>query len=108
MTSESGNVFAVTAGNALDVLTAGPHQDKRIARLFGVTPRMARYLRAGKHWTIERLALASALLGHDFNLHLIARFVPEPLRSDKALDVRLSEVERQLAELRNALQRGSE
>lgn len=63
----NGNTFALRAGSALDRLVSGPHRDKTIARMFGVSPRMAQYLRAGLHWTIERLDQASRQLGADFD-----------------------------------------
>jgi hypothetical protein len=61
------NVIAVRAGAALDRLYPGPHRDKLIARDFGVSVRMAQYLRTGQHWTIDHLAQASALLGAAFD-----------------------------------------
>jgi hypothetical protein len=61
------NVIAQRAGAALDGSYSGPHRDKRIARDFGVSVRMAQYLRAGQHWTTERLAQASALFGAAFD-----------------------------------------
>jgi len=58
---------------ALDLLIAERiaerNRDKAVARMFGVSLRMAKYLREGKHWTVDRLQMASALLGRDFNGH---------------------------------------
>ena len=58
--------FGLRAGSALDRLVPGPHRDKSIARLFGISVRMAKYLRAGEHWTADRLSQASAVLGVAF------------------------------------------
>lgn len=69
------NVIAQRAGAALDGCYAGPHRDKRIARDLGVSVRMAQHLRAGQHWTIDRLAQASALIGAAFDRAL---YVPTP------------------------------
>jgi len=64
------NVIALRAGSALERLIPAPHRDKAIARLFGVSVRMAVYLRAGQHWTLDRLAEASAKLGSAFDVLL--------------------------------------
>jgi hypothetical protein len=106
--SERGNDIGRNAGRALDALVIGPHRDKRIARLFGITPRMARYLRIGKHWTIERLALASSLFGEEFDRLLVNAqlLVSEPMLSQQALADRLNELETQLAELRRLVRVG--
>jgi hypothetical protein len=75
-----GNDFAGNAGFALDLLVgeriAVRNRDKAVARMFGVSLRMAKYLREGKHWTTDRLTMASALLGRDFDVLVIV-----PLRS---------------------------
>lgn len=91
--SEGGNEF----GLALETLFAGPHRDKLIAQAFGITPRMVRYLRRGKHWTLERKAQLDALLDN------AKRLVPEPALSNQALMERLGEIERQYAELQRQL-----
>ena len=62
--------YGQRAGIALDRLVAGPHRDKTVARLFGVSVRMAKYLRAGQHWTADRLTQASAMLGAAFDAAL--------------------------------------
>ena len=52
-----GNDFARNAAFALDLLIAERiaerNRDKAVARMFGVSLRMAKYLREGKHWTWE-------------------------------------------------------
>lgn len=58
MTADYGQRAAL----ALDRCVTGPNRDKAVARLFGVSVRMARYLRCGQHWTAERLTQASAAL----------------------------------------------
>jgi hypothetical protein len=50
-------------GQALDRLFPGRDRDKRIAQMFGISARMANHLRAGNHWTLDRLAQATELLG---------------------------------------------
>src|SRR6185437_9960111 len=61
------NEIALRAGFALDRLVPAPNRDKTIARMFGVSVRMAVYLRAGQHWTMDHLARASATLGTAFD-----------------------------------------
>jgi hypothetical protein len=95
--SIDGTSLARNAGLALERLIAGPDRDKRLAQMFGISPRMVRYLRNGKRWTPERLAQAMALFGAEFARHL----VPKALLSDQALECRLMEIERQLAEVRS-------
>jgi hypothetical protein len=62
--------FGIRAAVAIDSLLPGPHKDKRVARLFGVSVRLAQYLRQGKHWTVDRMSQASRLLGSDFDIAL--------------------------------------
>jgi len=62
--------YGQRAATALDLLIPGPHRDKSVARKFGVSVRMAKYLRAGKHWTAERFTQASAVLGDAFDMAL--------------------------------------
>jgi hypothetical protein len=52
--------YGMRAGFAITRLVPGPHRDKILARIFGCSDRMVRYLRAGQHWTTDRLSLASA------------------------------------------------
>lgn len=68
MTSDYGQRAAV----ALDQLLPGEHRDKIVARMFNVSLRMAKYLRAGQHWTADRLSQASALLGAAFDAALVS------------------------------------
>jgi hypothetical protein len=76
----------------LEMLFPEPHRDKSIARAFGITTRMARYLRQGKHWTDGRKAQLALLLAQ--------------LASEQALVARLNELECQLAELRRLVRVG--
>jgi len=77
---------------ALERCIPGPNRDKAIARLFGVSDRMARYLRCGQHWTVERLTQAStALQGFD-------QYISTP-----NIHHRLDAMEAELTELRQHL-----
>jgi hypothetical protein len=62
--------YGQRAATALDQLIPGPHRDKAVARLFGVSVRFAKYLRAGRHWTTGRLAQASVAFGGAFDAAL--------------------------------------
>lgn len=64
------NVIAERAGMALARKYAGPHRDKLIARDFSVSVRTAQYLQRGQHWTLDRLAQASAAIGAAFDIVL--------------------------------------
>jgi hypothetical protein len=93
-----GNDFAGNAGFALDFLVAQriaeQNRDKAVARMFGVSLRMAKYLREGKHWTVNRLSTASALLGRDFDVLVIV-----PLRcgiAPEEIHDRIDEVKNQI------------
>lgn len=57
-------------GRALDALFPGANRDKRIARAFGVSVRFAKYLRAGNHWTLYRLAQAAEMFGEAWDAAL--------------------------------------
>lgn len=87
--------YGIRAGLALDLVVPREHRDKRIARALNVSLRMAQYLRAGKHWTTDRLNQASvAFVGFD-----------KLLASSDAVHHRLDELEQEVADLR-ALLRG--
>jgi hypothetical protein len=60
---EGNSLMYANYGQALNVLFPGTNQDKRIARAFGVTPRFAKYLRAGNHWTLRRVMQAAEMFG---------------------------------------------
>lgn len=62
--------YGVRAAMALNQLLPGEHRDKTVARMFNVSVRMAKYLRTGQHWTIDRLSQASAVLGASFDVLL--------------------------------------
>jgi len=96
--------YGQRAATALDQLLPGPHRDKTVARLFGVSVRFAKYLRAGRHWTTHRLSQASAALGQAFD----AALTPEAQHySEMAeLAVRLAQLEAWRCEMdRGALTR---
>jgi hypothetical protein len=96
-----GSVFGKRAGLALDALIPEKNRDKVIARMFGVTTRMARYLRAGQCWTVERLSLASTILGTEFNELLVPRDQPLVPSADCEVTIaaRLERIETSLNEL---------
>lgn len=62
--------YGLRAAAALNDLIPGPHRDKAVARLFNCSVRFAKYLRAGQHWTADRLSQASRVLGADFDIRL--------------------------------------
>ena len=108
----AGNDFAGNAGFALDFLVAQRiaerHRDKAIARMFGVSLRMGKYLREGKHWTVDRLMMASALLGRDFDVLVIAPLrcgiAPEEIHD--RIDVVEKQIEQELDILRSEVKDG--
>ena len=81
------------AAAALDLLIPGPHRDKAIARLFGTSVRMAKYLRSGRHWTAERLSQASRALGAGFD---VALYSPAPSAQH---DAEMAEIAARLARM---------
>lgn len=93
MTADYGQRAAL----ALDRCIPGPNRDKAVARLFGVSVRMAQYLRRGQHWTAERLSQASgALAGFD-------QYIATP-----NVHARLDELEAEIATLRRDLRVGED
>ena len=66
MTADYGQRAAI----ALDLLVPGPHRDKAVARMFGVSVRTAKYLRTGKRWTVDRMTQARERLGEAFDTAL--------------------------------------
>ena len=93
-----GNTFARAAAAAVNQIINGPHADKRTARRLNCSLRMAKYLRVGKGWTVERLSFASAILGDEFDrllmphLHTIERMPPTTMDFDDRLDRLLDEI----------------
>lgn len=81
--------YGMRAAIAIDRLVLGPHRDKTVARLFGVSVRMAKYLRAGQHWTIDRLNRASETI-KGFDSYL----------ASPNFNARIEEIERELFQLR--------
>src|SRR4051812_12077513 len=69
MTAQAASYERRAAG-AIRQLVAGPSADKLTARAFGCSVRMAQHLRAGQHWTIQRLSQASAVFGATFDVLL--------------------------------------
>lgn len=84
--------YGTRAALALDELLPHGNRDKAVQRLFDVSLRMAKYLRVGKHWTIERLNQASRVIdGFDV---LVAS--PERL---SMLRMEMDELDKRLARL---------
>lgn len=95
--AQEGNMssdYGQRAGLAINFLVPGPHRDKKIAGIFGVSVRLAKYLRAGRCWTVERLNQASQRIS-DFDAYLAS---PD-------FGSRIDTLERQLAELRDDIRR---
>lgn len=65
--------YGMRAAMALNDYLPGQHRDKIVARMFGVSLRMAKYLRKGHYWTLDRLSQASAELGAGFDLALAGK-----------------------------------
>ena len=107
-----GNDFAGNAGFALDFLVAQriaeQNRDKAVARMFGISLRMAKYLREGKHWTVERLTIASSLLGRDFDVLVIVpmRYGIEPETIHDRIDEVENQIEQELEVLRGEVRDG--
>lgn len=85
--------YGQRAAFALNRCATGPNADKIVAGAFGISVRMARYLRSGLHWTTERLTQASRAF-KNFDAYLAA---PDQLHT------RLDELEQELADLRSML-----
>jgi hypothetical protein len=107
-----GNDFAQNAGYALDLLVgeriAAQNRDKAVARMFGISLRMAKYLREGKHWTVGRLMTASALLGRDFDVLVIVplRCGIDPEEIHDRIDAVGTQIEQEIEELRGEVRDG--
>lgn len=84
----------------LDQAYPGPHKAKRIARDFGVSPSMAKVLRAGRGWTLERMRQARRVIGEHF---IRAIF---DMRQPAEFEARLGEIVAEMAELRARLDKG--
>jgi len=108
----AGNDFARNAGFALDFLVAQRiaerNRDKAVARMFGCSMRTAKYLREGKHWTIDRLRMASSLLGRDFDILVIIplRCGVEPEAIHDHIDAVENQIEQEIEELRSEVRDG--
>lgn len=89
--------YGVRAGSALNRLVPGPNRDKAIARLFDVSDRMARYLRAGQFWTVDRLNIASQRIA-GFDAYLAS---PD-------FHTRLDQIARELDEIRSNIRGGGD
>lgn len=96
MTADYGQRAAL----ALDRCIPGPNRDKAVARLFGVSVRMAQYLRRGQHWTTERLTQASAALGATFDAALYSPVSSAQHYTEMAdIEDRLARLEARIAEV---------
>src|SRR5678815_1149880 len=83
-----------------DSLVPGPHRDKSVARLFGVSVRQAKYLRIGRYWTVDRLTQASAVLGAAFDAALYSPVSSGQHYSEMAgIEDRLTRLEARIAEV---------
>lgn len=92
--------YGQRAAMALDALIPAPHRDKTIARLFGISPRMAKYLRRGQFWTTDRLTQASAALGAAFDAALYSPVSSAQHYSEMAdFEDRLARLEARIAEV---------
>lgn len=87
--------YGQRAALALDRCIPGPHRDKTVARLFGVSVRMAQYLRRGQHWTADRLTQASEAFKQFDN------YIASP-----NIAARLDEMEAELRALRQDIKAG--
>ena len=68
MASDGGQSASI-ADRAADLLAVnypGAHATKRIARTFRVGVSTAKQLRAGRHWTVQRLDQAEGIFGTPF------------------------------------------
>lgn len=88
--------YGARAAAALNEFLPGQHRDKTVARLFGVSLRLAQYLRAGQCWTTERFTQASKAFGVDFDLRL----------SGIDLHSEIADMRRRMLELETLLNRG--
>jgi hypothetical protein len=93
----SPTVYEHRAALALRSLITGPNADKLTARALNCSVRMAQHLRNGRHWTIQRLTQASAVLGVAFDTALSS---PEQHYSEMTdIAERLARLEMRLAEM---------
>lgn len=92
--------YGQRAALALDRCIPGQNRDKVVARLFGVSVRMAQYLRCGQHWTTNRLSQASAVLGIAFDAALYSP-APSVQHYTEMADIegRLARLEARVAEV---------
>ena len=93
--NEQPTHYGLRAGYALERCVPGPNRNKKIETIFNCSPRMARYLRAGLYWSIERLNIASTKI-KKFDAYLAS---PD-------FQTRFDELERELAELREDIRGG--
>ncbi len=86
----------VRAAAALNKMLPGPHADKRVARLFNVSLRMAKYLRAGRYWTAARLSQANEVLGDKFAQLLAPPTAAQLHQQMDVLEAELADLHKQL------------
>lgn len=55
--------YGIRAATALHLIYPGRHRPKAVARALDVSLRMAKYLCAGRHWTVDRLSQAGRTIG---------------------------------------------
>lgn len=63
--------YGIRAARAVTLLVPSRHRDKMLQRAFDCSLRMAKYLAAGQHWTLDRLSQASAIWGAAFDALLL-------------------------------------
>lgn len=85
--------YGIRAAEAVNQLLPGPHRDKALQTIFDCSLRMAKYLRAGRYWTTDRLSQASRHFGCRFD-ELLS--LPSPAQ----LHDRMDALEAEIAELR--------
>jgi hypothetical protein len=91
---QSDNRIAHLAAQFLGARFQGPHRDKRIARELGISPGMAKLLRAGRGWTLARLDQAVRLYGTSFSDAVLGQ-----LRPAEKIEAQLDAISAQLHEL---------
>ncbi len=96
------NSIAHSAAQFLGARFQGPHKDKRIARELGISPGMAKLLRAGRGWTVARLDQGVQLYGPEFCDAIFA----QPRPADKLGD-QLEAISDRLRELLSVVRGGA-
>jgi hypothetical protein len=88
------NSIAGRAAEFLETSYLGPHKDKRVARDLGISPGMAKLLRAGQGWTLARLDQAVLFYGGSFGDQVFG-----PVRTTDEIQARFDQIDAQMREL---------